>query len=775
MRTILNFFHLNSLYYQLPLQMRLIGPLGLLIAAALIFVSSGKARIVHVSVAAMPSLRGDAATKYLKQQGLYNSLREAAKAARYGVYTSSPSRGEAFYADNPGQRWRAGSTPDGLSLRGGEAPGASYPAPIDPTFREIKKLTASDPAESSFFGQSVAIYEDTAIVGAPFESIGDNFEQGAAYIFQRNLNGTDQWGQVKKLTASDATRDDWFGISVAIYEDTVLVGASFDTIGGNRLQGSVYIFERNQGGADNWGEVKKLIALDGQEFAQFGRVAIYEDTAIVGAPGDDIGANIPQGSVYIFERNQGGPNNWGQVKKIIASDGGIQPQFGVVVRIYMDTLIVGAPFQTVGSNLSQGAAYIFERNRGGVDNWGEVKKLTASDGAEGDAFGAVAIYEDTVIVGAFSHAVGNNLSQGAAYVFERNQGGADNWGEIKKLIASDGAQGDGFGGAVAIYEDTIIVGAFGNPFFDITAGSAYVFERNQGGADNWGEVKILTASDNVDPDFYGISAAIYEDTVIVGAPIGDIGRGAAYIYVAGNSPPTISAAGVTRAEGATATNSTIAAVSDPDQAADTLVVTVNSSPSATVNGVTVSNITVDAAGEARADVVAACGASNAGFTLRVTDGEGLFAEAALDVTVTPEDVAPALRLRPSIELWPPNHTYRTVTVAQMVESVIDNCSPLGVGDVVIEKVTSDEPDDAPGHLDGNTTNDIVITPDCRSVRLRAERAEANDGRVYSITLRLRDSRGNATRRDFEVSVPIDQGGVPAVKGVTAITVKGGCQ
>jgi hypothetical protein len=232
---------------------------------------------------------------------------------------------------------------------------------------------------------------------------------------------------------------------------------------------------------------------------------------------------------------------------------------------------------------------------------------------------------------------------------------------------------------------------------------------------------------------------------------------------------------VTRAEGAPATNSTIATVSDPDQGADTLMVTVNGSPGATVNGVTVSNITVGAAGDVRADVVATCGASSAGFTLRVTDGEGLFAEAALDVTVTPEDVAPTLKLRPSIQLWPPNHTYRTVTVAQMVESVIDNCSPLGVGDVVIEKVTSDEPDDAPGFLDGNTTNDIVIAPDCRSVQLRAERDETNDGRVYAITLRLRDGRGNATRRDFEVSVPIAQDGVPAVKGVTALTVAGGCR
>jgi hypothetical protein len=229
---------------------------------------------------------------------------------------------------------------------------------------------------------------------------------------------------------------------------------------------------------------------------------------------------------------------------------------------------------------------------------------------------------------------------------------------------------------------------------------------------------------------------------------------------------------VTLAEAAPATNTTIATVSDPDQAADTLAVTVNNSASATVNGVTVSNITADASGEVKADVEAACGASNAGFTLRVTDGDGMFAEASLDVTVTPENVAPTITLKPAISLWPPNHQYHTVTVAQMVESVSDNCSMLSIGDVVIENVTSDEPDN--GLDDGNTTNDIVIGADCRSVQLRAERAETNDGRVYTITLRLRDGRGNVTRRDFEVSVPIDQDDVPAVKGSPAHTVTGGC-
>ena len=927
MRTILSFIRQNSLSCKLRLRMRLIGPLGLLVATA-IFASPGKALIADTPPPPMPGLRGEAAAEYLKQQGLYGSLGEAVKVARYGVYPSSPregeERGEAFYADNPDQSWRAVFTPDGLTLRGGSASGAgwefmmklrsagygerqmavsagrliakgsrieyertvrvedrglginpqsaitewyvnkaegleqgfelaapvaervgeeplvlrlelagdlharaeadgqsvtllrkrrersltydhlavrdakgrklaahleaagsearivvddrgaSYPVTIDPSFSEVRQLTASDGAAGDVFGHSVAIYADTVIVGA-FQDITDNIGQGSAYIFERSQGGDNNWSEVKKLFVPGGERSSFFGISVAIYKDTAIVGSSQD----NLAQGAVYIYERNQGGPNNWGQVKKLTSADGLRGDIFGNsVAIYEDTAIVGAPDDttvlDSEIISDHGSAYIFGRNQGGANNWGEVKKLTASDAASFDRLGVTAAIYEDTVIVGA----TGDNNFQGSAYIFGRNQGGANNWGEVKKLTASDGAGDDTFGgSVTIYEDTVIVGAYFDDIGSKLFQGSAYIFERNQGGADNWGEVKHLTASDGAANDTFGRSVAIYEDTAIVGASRSLFNGVAPSSAYVFGRNQGGANNWGEVEKLTASDGATFDQFGVSAAIYEDTVIIGADTNDIGnnvnQGSAYVFFAVNTPPAISAAPVTRAEGDPSTNSTIATVSDPDQAADALAVTVNGSTSATVNGVTVSNITVNASGEVRADVVAACGASNAGFTLRVTDSKGLFAEATLDVTVTPENVAPTITLRPAISLWPPDHEYSTVTIAQMVESVSDNCSLVSLGDVVIEKVTSDEPDNSLD--DGNTTNDIVIAPDCRSIQLRAERAGTGDGRVYTITLRLMDGRGNVTRRDYEVSVPIEQNGVPAVKGATAHTVTGGCQ
>jgi len=113
-------------------------------------------------------------------------------------------------------------------------------------------------------------------------------------------------------------------------------------------------------------------------------------------------------------------------------------------------------------------------------------------------------------------------------------------------------------------------------------------------------------------------------------------------------------------------------------------------------------------------------------------------------------------------------------MSQMVASVSDGCSTgLGLNDVVIEKVTSDEPDNAPGDADGNTTNDIVIAADCKSVQLRAERDETKNGRVYVVTLRVKDAAGNPTRKDFKVSVPISQS-VPAVQGSPAQTKTSSC-
>jgi hypothetical protein len=408
---------------------------------------------------------------------------------------------------------------------------AVYPIEIDPVFEPVKKITASDGAAGDFFGVSVSISGDTAIVGAE----GDDGYKGAAYIFERNRGGANNWGEVKKLTGSGTTQPAGdqsvsnFGYSVSISGDTAIVGMNALVQVGN-----AWIFERNAGGANNWGEVKRISKIAPFQYDYFGySVSISGDTLIVGAWYGGYGSGSSQGGrAYIFERNQGGANNWGQVKILVPSDTRYVDMFGYSVSISGDTVIAGGPNSLETPN--NGSAYIFERNTGGADNWGEVKKIIASDGAVNDRFGiSVSISGETAVVGA----LGDDSNKGSAYIFERNGGGMNNWREVKKLTASDGAANDQFGISVSISVDTVIVGASGD---DNSKGSAYIFKRNTGGIDNWGQVKKLTASDGAAGDEFGYSVSISGDTAIVGSVGDDNVKGSAHIFACTATPTAAS-------------------------------------------------------------------------------------------------------------------------------------------------------------------------------------------------------------------------------------------
>ena len=427
-----------------------------------------------------------------------------------------------------------------------------------PPINEVAKLMTDDAQASDRLGISIAISADLIVVGAYNEDGGPGdpaSDAGAAYIFARDQGGADNWGEVKKLTASDAQAFDWFGRAVAISGDTVVVGARREDGGpGDPIAGAgaAYVYARDEGGADNWGEVKKLTAGVSQANDNFGwSVAINGDSIAVGAPNEDGGTGDPISSaseVSIFDRDFGGVDNWGQIARLRASDAQENDEFGGSVAISEDTTVVGA-FQEEGGPGDPisvaGAAYIFERDKSGPDFWGEVKKLTASDAQEDDEFGyAVSISGGTIVVGAWAEdgGAGDPANEaGAAYVFERDQGGAGNWGQVKILTARDQKAGDYFGISVAISGDVVMVAANeedGGPGDPISgAGAAYVYKRNEGGADNWSELQKLTASDAQSSDSFGESVAISGNTLVVGAQSEDggpgdpiSGAGAGYVF-----------------------------------------------------------------------------------------------------------------------------------------------------------------------------------------------------------------------------------------------------
>lgn len=370
-------------------------------------------------------------------------------------------------------------------------------------------------APNAQFGRSVALEGDRMVVTC--ECVG---RAAVAYILERT--GAGVWRNVKTLRTPKPTYT-YMEPQATLSGDTVVI-SSAET-------GIVSVFEQNQGGLNNWGLVKELrgsrLYYDG-----FGEgISLDNNTLVVGAFMSNVGTTEYQGSAYVFQRHRGGINNWGQVAQLSASDGQSWDSFGSSVAVSGDTVVVGAYTDDSGSNFSQGSAYLFERDEGGVNQWGQTQKLLASAPLPYDFFGAdVAIDSDTLVVGAyFSY---SNDGEGFAFVFER---GATQWSRVKKLIASDAARGDYFGSAVAIDEDTILVGAVydavgANP----GQGSAYMFRRNRGGEDNWGQLRKLTASDGASVDYYGSALAVSGTTIVIAAPLNDVeentDKGTVYTY-----------------------------------------------------------------------------------------------------------------------------------------------------------------------------------------------------------------------------------------------------
>ena len=366
-------------------------------------------------------------------------------------------------------------------------------APAGPAGRAVQqaKLTASDGVPGDTFGNSVAISGSTAVVGAFYK----NSQAGAAYVFVRS--GT-AWSQQAKLTASDGFSFDRFGYSVAISGPTVVVGA----YGKNSETGAAYVFARS---GTAWSQQAKLTASDAQSFDDFGySVAICGSTVVVGAPAK----HRFTGAAYVFARSG---TAWHQQAKLTASDGK-RGSFGNSVAISGPTVVVGAE----SKNFFTGAAYVFARSG---TAWRQQARLTASDPAQRSDFGySVAISGPTVVVGA-NHLSGSGT--GAAYVFVRS---ATAWHQQAKLTAPGPATIDYFGWSVAILGSTAVVGAPGQT----SPGAAYVFVLS---GTAWSQQAKLTASDGASRDFFGGSVAIWRSTAVVGADGNNSATGAAYVFV----------------------------------------------------------------------------------------------------------------------------------------------------------------------------------------------------------------------------------------------------
>ena len=320
---------------------------------------------------------------------------------------------------------------------------------------EQAKLTASDGAAGDYFGYSVSVSGDTAIIGAFGES-DNGVRSGSAYVFVRSGGS---WSQQTRLRASDGRAGGYFGSSVSLSGDTAVVGSWGD----DNLSGSAYIFVR---GANGWTQQAKLTADDGAAKDEFGRsVSVHGDIAVIGAYLDD-DDGIDSGSAYVFVRNE---DTWSQEAKLKAINATPGDHFGHSVSISGDTAVIGNRGNDYRGMVS-GSAHVFVRNGG---DWVEQAKLLANDGREGDAFGySVCVRGDIAVIGAYRDD-DNGVNSGSAYVYVRSKG---IWIQHDKLIPSDGATYDEFGKMVSISGDTLVVGANGEGFGRDGPGKAYLYD-----------------------------------------------------------------------------------------------------------------------------------------------------------------------------------------------------------------------------------------------------------------------------------------------------------
>ena len=212
-------------------------------------------------------------------------------------------------------------------------------------------LSASDAAANDQFGLTVSVSGETIVVGARLAD-GRASNTGAAYVFTRR-DGS--WQQVGKLTASDAVAGDIFG-RVSIDRDAMIVSADLNDDRGSNA-GKAYAFHNRGGG---WVEVARITASDGTAGDEFGvSLALKDGTAVFGAVGAN-GRRDHSGAAYVFERRDG---EWAQLSRLTATDGAARHAFGFAVAVGSDTIVVGAPNHS-GDGERAGAAYVFERRAG---------------------------------------------------------------------------------------------------------------------------------------------------------------------------------------------------------------------------------------------------------------------------------------------------------------------------------------------------------------------------------------------------------------------------
>lgn len=362
------------------------------------------------------------------------------------------------------------------------------------TFAETRReLSYGDVAARDYFGGSVAIDGDTLVVGAQnADESSTTVDTGAAFVFSRRDDGG--WELVDELRAADAEAGALMGVSVDVRGDLIAAGAS----GARNSAGAVHLFGRTQRG--DWVAIESLSGSDDVDRAVLSEVALGQGVLVSGAPGE--------GAAYIHERRGAA---WVQVARFERPGGGASDLFGDAVSVESSLVVVGAPRESA----ARGAVYLYERVGEGA--WDALKRMEGDD--PDDRFGtSVAVSENVVAVGA----PGADDGRGAVFLFERNTGGVDAWGAVARITPENAVDDERFGSSLSISRDTLVVGA--------NAGAVVrVYERHLGGVERWGLLERIELEQAGEGSRFGAAVDVDGGVISIADPVREPG-GRAWVF-----------------------------------------------------------------------------------------------------------------------------------------------------------------------------------------------------------------------------------------------------
>jgi len=336
----------------------------------------------------------------------------------------------------------------------------------------------------------------------------------------------EDWRELSAISSPTAEAVSNFGGAVSLNQRNLLIGQRFATINGNIMQGNAHLFAISPGGEITL--TQTLLAGNGVEDDRFGAsVSIIDDMAVVGAMRADVDGNEWQGVLYVYDLIAG---VWQESAALTADDGLMFDELGTTLASDGNSILGGA-IQADGDNVDQGAGYVYSFNNG---DWQQDGKLLDPDGQSFEAYSTgIAVRDDIAILSSPRATVGDNFFQGKAQVWQRDADG--NWVLMQDLVAEDGATFDGFGAAIAIVPSAggmqALIGATSHDADGISnRGAIYVFQRQPD--EQWLQVQKLLADDASGGDQLGAAIAAAGDLAAVGAPFASgnaVESGAIYV------------------------------------------------------------------------------------------------------------------------------------------------------------------------------------------------------------------------------------------------------